>query len=252
MDELFGQYAARIAALPDHTPLQREDLLVEAFLLQRERDLDVYWAPFEHVEATARVILVGITPGWYQTELAFRTARNALRDGALHTEASALARRTASFSGPIRRTLVSMLDGLELNTALGINTCLSLWDEHHAMLHTTALVRYPLFVGGQNYTGYKPDPLKTPLLRPFITEVLAEELRRVPQALIVPLGRVVGQSLQLLAELGLIEQSRLLPGLPHPSGANVHRHVQYANVREQAAQALAAWFSKQRTDNTAS
>lgn len=252
MNDLFATYAKSMAALPEHTPLKREDILREEFLLRREGELELYWAPFEHVEAAARVALVGITPGWYQTELAFRTARDALHSGVPHTAAGALARQTASFSGPIRRTLVGMLDGLGLNTALGIETCSSLWHEHHAMLHTTALVRYPLFVDGQNYTGYKPHPLKTPLLRRFINEVLAEELQRIPQALVVPLGRVVNQSLHLLATEGIIEPGRLLPGLPHPSGANVHRHGQYTAVREEAAQALAAWFSLQREYGAAS
>lgn len=242
MNEQFPQYAACITVLPERTPLKREDVLREEFVLRREAELELYWAPFEHVQTSARVVLVGITPGWYQTELAFRTARDALRTGVAHAQASALARRTASFSGPIRRTLVGMLDDLGLNTALGVETCLSLWNEHYQMLHTTALVRYPLFVAGQNYTGYKPDPLKSPLLRPFITEVLAEELHATPQALVVPLGRVVNQSLHLLADEGLIERARLLPGLPHPSGANVHRHAQFAAVREEAARAVTAWF----------
>lgn len=245
MNDLFVNYAKHIAALPEHTPLRREDVLREECLLRREGELALYWAPFEHVESAARVVLVGITPGWFQTELAFRTARNALRNGMSHAEAGALARRTASFSGPIRRTLVGMLDDLALNRALGIETCHSLWHEHHAMLHTTALVRYPLFVNGQNYTGYKPGPLKSPLLRPFITEVLAGELRRTPQSLVVPLGRVVAQALRLLADEGAIERARLLPGLPHPSGANVHRRSQFEAIREEAVQAVATWFGKQ-------
>lgn len=245
MNELFPQYAASVAALPEHAPLTREDLLTETFLLERQNDLALYWAPFEHVERAAKVALVGITPGWYQTELAFRTARDALHSGLADAEASALARRTASFSGPIRRTLVTMLDGLGLHEALHVATCAELWGQHHTLLHTTALVRYPLFVAGKNYTGYKPDPLKTPLLHPLITKVLARELQSIPTAVIIPLGRIVSQSLQFLAAERIIDPERLLPGLPHPSGANAHRHSQYAAVRQIATQAVANWFANQ-------
>ena len=239
----FDRYAPLVAALPTHSPLTKAELLRDEFLLVREGDLAVFWAPFEYVNTAARVVLVGIAPGWYQTEVAFRTARDALLAGIPPDEACARARRVASFSGPIRRTLVSMLDDLHLNDALGIETCLTLWDAHHDMLHTTALVRYPVFVGGQNYTGYKPDPLKHPLLRPYVTDILAGELGRTPDALVIPLGRIAAQGLALLAEQGALDRARLLPGLPHPSGANAHRPVQFAAVRAQATQAVQAWFA---------
>lgn len=242
MPDLFENYTAAITALPNHTPLQKIDLLTETFLLQQQGELALYWAPFEYVNPAARVALVGITPGWYQTELAFRTARDALTAGVSSGDASASARQAASFSGPIRRTLVGMLDGLGLNTALGIDSCWALWGERHDLLHTTALVRYPLFVGGQNWTGYKPDPLKTPLLRPYMFDVLADELHCAPDAVVIPLGRIATQGLQLLADTGALDPARLLPGLPHPSGANAHRHAQYAAVRERATAAVAACF----------
>ncbi|MBC8162678.1 MAG: hypothetical protein H7Z42_15815 [Roseiflexaceae bacterium] len=242
MTELFANYAALVAALPEHTPLTREDVLCEEFLLARHARFELYWAPFEYVNSAARLALVGIAPGWYQTEQAFRVARDELQAGTPAAQASALARRAASFSGPIRRTLVAMLDGLDLHNALGIGSCWELWGEHHELLHTTALVRYPVFIGGKNWSGYTPDALKTPLLRQYVVETLADELRRAPQALIVPLGRSAAQGLALLAEQGALDPARLLPGLPHPSGANVHRPAQYAAVRQQAAQAVQAWF----------
>lgn len=240
--DVFDHYAAAIAALPRHSPLSKVDLLTPTFLLHHDALLDLYFAPFEYVNVHAKVALVGITPGWYQTELAFRVARDALRRGVCTAEASALARQAASFSGPIRSTLVGMLDTIGVHTALGIDSCWALWAARQDLLHTTALVRYPLFVGGQNYTGYKPNPLKTPLVRHYLTEVLADELRRTPQALIVPLGRSVNESMQYLAREGLLDPARLLPGLPHPSGANAHRHAQFAAVREQASAAVQAWF----------
>lgn len=241
-EDLFAAYASRIAALPNTTPLPRGDLLTPDFLLHRDSTVELYYAPFDYVNEKARVALIGIAPGWYQAELSFRTARDALRQGLPYEAASALARRTASFSGPIRRTLVSMLDGVGIHEALGIASCAALYGEHHDLLHTTATVRYPVFVQGKNYSGYSPDLFKTPILRRFVTEALPAELARTPGALVIPLGKSVSDALRSLAAEGLLDAERLLPGLPHPSGANAHRHVQYERARPEVAARVRAWF----------
>jgi hypothetical protein len=241
---LFEHYAPRIAALPASRTLTRDDLLVPDFLLHHEAAMDIYYAPFDYVNEHARIVLVGIAPGWYQTELAFRTARNALLSGADAAEVSALARQTASFSGPIRKTLVAMLDGLGLHDALGIATCAELYGARHDLLHSTAVVRYPVFVQGQNFTGYKPDIAKTPLLRRFATEALAAELRLTARALVLPLGKSIRDALRMLVTEGLLEGERLLPGLPHPSGANVHRPRQYAQMQPENAARIKEWFGR--------
>jgi hypothetical protein len=241
-DGLFHAFAPRIAALPDRAPLAREDLLVQDFLLWQEGALALYYAPFDYINERARVALVGIAPGWFQMELAHRTARDALRSGLPPERASELARVTASFSGAIRKNLVAMLDGMGLHTALGLPSSWDLFGERLGLLHTTAVVRYPLFVRGANWTGYTPDPLRHPLLRRFVLEGLAEELRRVPAALVVPLGKSVAESLSYLASIGATDAARCLPGLPHPSGANAHRHAQFAAARPALADRVRAWF----------
>lgn len=239
---LFHTFASRIAALPTHTPLARADVLTDDFLLARAELLELYYAPFDYVNEQARVVLVGIAPGWYQVERAFATARDALLRGASETDASRLARTTASFSGPIRRNLVVMLDGIGLPAALGITSGWELWGERHNLLHTSAVVRYPVFVRGGNWTGYNPDPLRHPLLSRFVTEALANELSLIPSALVIPFGKSVAASLAHLARTGALDPSRLLPGLPHPSGANAHRPAQFALVREEAAARVQAYF----------
>lgn len=239
---LFHAYARRIAALPAHTPLARDDVLTDMFLLARDGPLELFYAPFDYVNEQARTVLVGIAPGWYQVELAHRTARDALLAGAGVEEAGMLARTTASFSGPIRRNLVAMLDAIGLGAALGLASGAELFGPRLDLLHTTAAVRYPVFVRGANWTGYGPDPLRHPLLRRFVEEALAGELARVPEALVVPFGTSVAGALAHLVAIGALDAARCLPGLPHPSGANAHRHAQLAAVRERAAAHVRAWF----------
>jgi hypothetical protein len=94
---------------------QPADLLCSTFRLFSEVGLDVYYAPFHYLNRDARVVLMGLTPGWTQMEQAFRTSRQALNDG---LEGTALFRRidrTGSFSGSMRKNLVDMLDGIGLN-----------------------------------------------------------------------------------------------------------------------------------------
>lgn len=239
---MFDTYAPLIAGLPAHTPLARAELLIDQFRLARDAALELYYAPFDYLNAGARVALVGIAPGWYQVELAYRTARDALLSGAGAAEASRAARTTASFSGPIRRNLVGMLDAIGLAEALGLASSWALFGDRLDMLHTTAVVRYPVFVRGGNWTGYSPDPLRHPLLRCFATEVLAAELASVPDALVIPLGKSVAESLAYLVEIGSVASERCLPGLPHPSGANAHRHAQFAAVRDCATERVRAWY----------
>jgi hypothetical protein len=42
------------------------ELLNDGFLLTREGRVSIYYAPFEHLRRTARIVLVGITPGFTQ------------------------------------------------------------------------------------------------------------------------------------------------------------------------------------------
>lgn len=69
-------YLSAVGLLPN--AIDRETVLVEDFLLYREGRLTIYYAPFDHINETARVILLGVTPGWTQMKLAFETVRDAV------------------------------------------------------------------------------------------------------------------------------------------------------------------------------
>src|SRR4051794_37944731 len=83
----FSEFSATIKALPE---VSRDAVLTDGFLLERDGDLRVYYAPFDHVNESARLVLVGITPGWSQMQDAYLVAQESLRSG--HGEAVALAR----------------------------------------------------------------------------------------------------------------------------------------------------------------
>ncbi|MDF1665338.1 MAG: hypothetical protein P1V97_26490, partial [Planctomycetota bacterium] len=108
--------------------------------------MEVYYAPFDHLFANAKV---EITPGWTQMELAFREARKALAEGASVTEAKCHAKKTASFAGMMRKNLIGMLSELDLQNALGLGSLEELFASRNEMLHTTSALRYPVFFKDQ-------------------------------------------------------------------------------------------------------
>jgi hypothetical protein len=238
---LFPKFAAHIAALPNTAA--RSDLRTPSFRLYQNGDLEIYYVPLEYLNEKARIALVGITPGSTQMERAFRAARDALSWGWSPSEVCAHVDREASFAGPIRRNLTGFLDGLGIPAALGIESSMQLFGAHNDLLHTTAVVRYSIFVRGANYTGHNPPLLKTPVLRRYVEEALGPELQRVPDALVVPMGKSVSDALQLLIDGGRLDSARCLLGFPHPSGANMHRTQQYANMQERLREVVKAWFA---------
>lgn len=197
--------------------------LPSELLLSSERGLQTFYAPFDHINAGAKVVLCGITPGLQQASCALDEARRQLRQGASLEQAKKAAKETASFAGAMRNNLINMLDHVGVHTLLGIDSCARLFDTHRHLVHYTSALRYPVLLNGQNYSG-SPAMLSCPSLRHQIETNLAEEIRALgPQCLYVPLGPKVTEVFQHLQAQGLLKAEQLLDGLPHPSGANSER-----------------------------
>jgi hypothetical protein len=218
--DLFARFAPTIAACETSSLLT--DKMLSELTLERAGPVSVVYAPFDYIPPSADLVIVGITPGRVQAENALRAARQALRAGKSQDEAGRLAKLTGSFSGPLRTNLVSMLDHIGLHGVLGVNTCARLFEDNRQRVHFTSALRYPVFVDGENYNG-TPDMIRTPILRQMIETYLADEARALPNALWLPLGPKPAAALQHLASAGILDRSRILNGLPHPSGANAER-----------------------------
>jgi hypothetical protein len=188
----------------------------------RGRNIEVCYSPFEHVEATARIVIVGLTPGRQQAERAIDSFASALRRGATTEAALQEAKSRASFAGPMRRNLVRMLDLLGVASLVGVHSCEDLWEDGAKLAHFTSLIRYPVFVDGANWSG-SPDPVRHPVLRRWMEAWTGRELRSLKPAILVPLGSAAIRGLDHLVAAGAVDEERILRGLPHPSGANAER-----------------------------
>jgi len=196
--------------------------LPEALLLSEQGAVRTFYAPFEHINRGAKVVICGITPGLQQASIALSTAGKALREGQSVQSAQALAKATASFAGPMRSNLIAMLDHVGLPTLVGIRSAEELFGARRDLVHYTSALRNPVFVHGKNYSG-SPAMLSNQAMRWQIDHFLAEEAGALCDAVWVPLGSKVSEALAYLARRGVLSESRILDGLPHPSGANAER-----------------------------
>ncbi len=84
--------------------------------------IEIAYAPLDHVNTDARIVVVGLTPGRQQMRNALMEARRCLRAGRSEADALAAAKVFASFSGPMRAHLVAMLDSIGVNRLLGLQS----------------------------------------------------------------------------------------------------------------------------------
>jgi len=223
------------------TALAEPDPMSSELLLWQQGALSVFYAPWDWVNTAAKVMLVGITPGYFQATEALREAQRCLRRGLPNEQVLRRANEVGSFSGPMRANLVTMLDGIGLDRALGIDSTARLFDTHHHLAAKTSAISYPVFVNSQNYGGGNPPLIRHPVLRSFVRASLGPRVAMAGSALVVPLGKAAQDAITLLTSDGLLDRERCLLGFPHPSGANGWRARQYAARREALREEVAHW-----------
>jgi hypothetical protein len=241
LSHYLDRYLPAIRRLPADRPLSAEDLLAGEFRMERSGLLETHYAPHnEYLEPTAKVIIIGITPGLTQMKQALLAARRAMENGAGNEEICRIAKQESSFAGTMRRNLIAMLDGLGLHRQLRLPSTEELFGAARDRLHTTSLLRFPVFAAGRNYTGSRPRLASTePLTRRAVANI-REELGFLHHPLIIPLGSAVESILRLLEREGKLDSGRCLWGFPHPSGANGHRHAQFSSRAEKMRTIIAS------------
>lgn len=215
----FDRFVEIIATLPDN--FSSSNPLPASLKMKGDLRHEVYYAPFEHVTPSARIVLVGITPGRVQAVAAIEATRRELLAGRPHDLVLATAKTTASFAGPMRRNLVDLLDHVGVSDRLGISSTASLWESEQHLVHFTSALRYPVFEQGKNFAGN--GIATSQMLVAEVDSWFAGECRVLPNALFVPLGPAALWACERHIAGGLLRDNQVLRGLPHPSGANAER-----------------------------
>ena len=187
------------------------------FLIKREDNIEIYYAPFDYINSKAKIMIVGITPGLQQMLQSFE----AVNEGRSLKEVKDL----SSFKGSMRTTLIKYLDALNINKKLKIKSCESLFNTNSKYLHSTSLIKYPVFDKGRNYSG--SGLLKKKILLDFLEAHFVKELKKLDKTIIVPLGNTVSSTIDYLNNEFKLNLKCFLKGFPHPSGLNVRKDIQF-------------------------
>jgi len=201
--------------------INKSTIINSKFLINTENNIEIYYAPFEYVNSRAKIMIVGITPGFQQMLQSFEV----INEGKSLKEVKDL----SSFKGSMRTTLVKYLNELKVNKTLKIKSCESLFNKDNKYLHTTSLVKYPVFDKGKNYSG--SNILKKKILIEFIEKNFLQELKTLKKSIIIPLGNTVSSTIEYLNNKYDLKLTCFLKGFPHPSGANARKNIQFKENR---------------------
>lgn len=237
---MFDKYSNEIKKLDD---FEKNSILSENFLLFSKNNMKIYYAPHnEIINEKAKIFIVGITPGWTQTSIAYNTAHDGLINNLEYEEIKKECKRNSRFAGSMRKNLIEMLDELKLNEKLHIKSCFELFGSKDELLHTTSIIPYPVFINNKNYTGSNPKILDNEVLYSYMKNYFYKEVEKIQNALIIPLGKAVEEVLEFMIGEGLIKEEQCLLGFPHPSGANGHRKKQFDENKENLLSIINDYF----------
>ena len=197
--------------------IDKKSVVSKDFLVNKDGNIEIYYAPFDYINSKAKIVIVGITPGLQQMTQSFQV----IKDGKSLKEVKDL----SSFKGSMRTTLIKYMDELKINKILKIKSCENLFNLDSKYLHTTSLVKYPVFDKGRNYSG--ANILKKKILLDFIEKNFLEELKTLKKSIIVPLGNTVSSTIEYLNSKYNLKLECFLKGFPHPSGANARKNIQF-------------------------
>lgn len=110
-DSKFQLYKSHINNLPH---VEKSTIMTDTFLLEKEesKQLSIYYAPFEYINNNARVVLVGISPGFAQMEKSFETVHQLSESNLQEEEVLQQVKNSSNFYGQTRTNLIQMLDEL--------------------------------------------------------------------------------------------------------------------------------------------
>lgn len=246
MKKMLSDYKEVIKKLPLKDKYTREELLTSDFLIDKQDKMEIYYAPHnEYINQRARIFIIGITPGFQQMNMAIATARKELELNENIKVIQYKCKVSGRFSGSLRKNIISMLNEIELNKILDINSCDELFSNKDYLLHTVSLIPYSVFVNKQNYTGHTPKLLKNEFLMQYVYDNFVNELQSIKdhkKLLLIPLGKAVEEVLCKLQSDGFIDSKQILRGFPHPSGANVNRISQLQQNKDNMIKFLRMYF----------
>jgi hypothetical protein len=134
--------------------------------LRTEGGLKQYYAPFDHRNTDAKIVILGLTPGRQQSELAWTVGRRLFAKGVPLSECMSEALRIAAFCGSMRSKIVEMCDFAGVNEFLSMRTTADLWEKtHFPKAQFISLMPFPVFLNDTNYSGSNPNAARSTIAK---------------------------------------------------------------------------------------
>lgn len=178
---LFEKYRSVIVSFRDVK--DRKDLLLEDSGEER-----IYYAPFDYVNPEARLFIVGITPGEIQMNNMLVEAARLIHQGLSDDEVLRRCKAVGSFSGPMRKNLVELMDEAGIAEFLDVETTAQLFSNKQELVNLTSCIRYPTFaVKNGKESNFNAEIKQGTELFEFASTLTLEELSKAPNAVLLPL-----------------------------------------------------------------
>jgi len=215
-DTEFGRFRPLIEAMP------RGAKTSENLRLGETKNHRLYYVPFGHVNTAAKLVVVGITPGPNQLELAIE----AVQRWRAHPSETVLqeAKKLASFgSSSMRPNLLKMLSHFNVRKRLGIRAEEDLWGSAWPLFQAASVVPHAAFElksdGTEKmFNGKFSEVLKSPLLRGCFESCFLPMVKCMnPAAVWIGLGPTPKAALDWCVASGLL-RSEQVGAFTHPSG----------------------------------
>jgi hypothetical protein len=69
----MSEYLKKIKSLKNIT---KQNIISDKFLINGDGNIKIYYAPFDYINSKARIMIVGITPGFQQMVQSYETISN--------------------------------------------------------------------------------------------------------------------------------------------------------------------------------
>jgi hypothetical protein len=186
-----------------------------------EGNYHLCYVPFESVNAAARIVFVGITPGNTQIAISYRALREALASGVDDASALAHAKWVGAFGGTaMRARLNTMISRFRIHELIGIETPEEIWTESRNIVHATSVVPHAAFKKGKMFNGSFGEVLRVPLLKISFENDFLPTLAALPSsAKFIAIGPMPLEALDWCVQHRYLRTDQLLGAFAHPSGS---------------------------------
>lgn len=180
---------------------------------------ELYYVPFEWTNQQAELVVVGITPGPNQIELAYRTASSKIKVGLDDEGILKAAKMHGAFGSPtMRPNLIRMMNHFGFAELFGVDKVEDFWGSRADSFLGTSVIPHAAFRRGKPFAGSFEDIMKTPVYAESFHVDFVSSLKDIPEtAKFVALGETPLAALAHCVRYGKLKREQVMGAFAHPS-----------------------------------